>query len=49
VTAWAVTILANRSQELYVKVKLDQTIVNTTKAVERNDIVFWDEDVILYV
>jgi hypothetical protein len=49
VTAWAATILANGSQELYVEIKLDQTIVDATKAVERNDIVFWDEDVILYV
>lgn len=49
VTAWAATFLANGSQELYVEIKLDHTIVNATKAVERNDIVFWDEEVLLYV
>lgn len=48
-TAWAKTILANDSQELYVEIKLDQKMVNATKAVERSDIVFWDETVILYV
>ena len=49
VTVWAITIPPNVSQELYVEIKLDQMIVNATKAVERNDIVFWDKDVILYV
>ena len=48
-TAWAVTIPANGPQELYVEIKVDQTVVKTTKAVERNDIVFWGEDVQLYV
>jgi hypothetical protein len=49
VTAWATAIPANGSQELYVEIKMDQRIVNATKAVDRNDIVFWDEDVLLYV
>jgi hypothetical protein len=49
VTAWAATMPADGSQELYVEIKLDRTIVNATKAVERNGIVFWDEDVLLYV
>jgi hypothetical protein len=49
VTAWASTILASGSQELYVEIKLDQTVVDATRAVERNDIVIWDEDVLLYV
>jgi len=49
VTAWAATIPANGSQKLYVEVKVDQTIVHATKAVERNDIVIWDDDILLYV
>jgi hypothetical protein len=49
VTVWATTIPADGSQELYVEIKVDQRIVNATKAVHRNDIVFWDEDVLLYV
>lgn len=49
VTAWAATIPANGSQELYVQIKVDQTTENTTKIVKRKDIVFWDEDVLLYV
>ena len=48
-TAWAATIPANGSQELYVQIKVDQTIENATKIVKRKDIVFWDEDVLLYV
>jgi len=46
-TALAATIPANGSQELYVQIKVDQTIENTTKIVKRKDIVFWDEDVLL--
>jgi hypothetical protein len=51
VTAWAATIPANGSggQELYVEIKLDQTIVKVIKAVERNNAVIWDDDVLLYV
>jgi hypothetical protein len=48
-TAWAATIPANGSQELYVEIKLDQTIVKVIKAVERNNAVIWDDDVLLYV
>jgi hypothetical protein len=48
-TAWAATFPANGSQELYVEIKMDQRIVNATKAVDRNEIVFWDEDVLMYV
>jgi hypothetical protein len=40
---------ANGSQELYVEIKVDQTKVNATKAVERNDVVTWDQNVLLYV
>jgi hypothetical protein len=45
-TAWTEY---NESGELYAEIRMDEVIVQRTKAVKRSDVLFWDEELPMYV
>lgn len=45
-TAW---IESNEPGELYAEIRIDEAVVQRTKAVKRSDILFWDEQLPMYV
>jgi hypothetical protein len=49
VTAWAKNLPDNEPQELYVEIRLDDTVVQATGMVKRNEILSWNEELLLYV
>jgi len=48
-TAWAETLLANESQEIYVELRQDRILLRVTKAAQRSGNWSWNERVRLCV
>jgi hypothetical protein len=48
-TAWTEYKLYNEPGELYVEIRMDEVVVQRTKAVKRSDVLFWDEKLPMYV
>jgi hypothetical protein len=45
-TAWTEY---DESGELYAEIRMDEVVVERTKAVKRSDVLFWDEKLPMYV